>query len=116
LLESANRFSDVRAAFESSGASLDRRSLVRVNELISRAEQLFTPDHRLPGLPWYRHYVYAPGRYNGYSAKTLPGVREALERRPWREAQEQIVRVAELIDAYAARIDEAAKILDAAAR
>lgn len=33
----------------------------------------------LPGRPWYKHALTAPGQYTGYGAKTLPGVREALE-------------------------------------
>ena len=45
----------------------------------------FTPsapsriDPGLPGRPWYRHRIYAPGMYTGYEAKTLPGIREAVE-------------------------------------
>lgn len=58
----------------------------------------------LPGRPWYRHTVYAPGYLLGYGAKTLPGVREAIEGRRWKEAEEQ-AKIA------AAAIDRAATIL-----
>ena len=27
--------------------------------------------------------IYAPGRYTGYGAKTLPGIREAIEEERW---------------------------------
>ncbi|MEO8569033.1 MAG: transferrin receptor-like dimerization domain-containing protein, partial [Ginsengibacter sp.] len=32
----------------------------------------------------------APGFYTGYGVKTMPGIREAIEKRNWKEAQEQI--------------------------
>jgi N-acetylated-alpha-linked acidic dipeptidase len=43
----------------------------------------------LPRRPWFEHAFYAPGFYTGYSAKTLPGVREAIEARNWTEAADQ---------------------------
>jgi len=46
--------------------------------------------------------------------KTLPGVREALELRRWREAEAQVVIAAQLLEAYAARIDAATTILEPA--
>jgi len=32
----------------------------------------------------------SPGFYTGYGVKTLPGIREAIEQRNWKEAQDQI--------------------------
>ena len=40
---------------------------------------------------WYIHEIYAPGYYTGYGVKTLPAVREAIEQRDWKQANEQIV-------------------------
>ncbi len=51
----------------------------------------------LPNRPWFRHTVYAPGYLLGYGAKTLPGVREAIEGRRWKEAEEQVRIAAEAI-------------------
>jgi N-acetylated-alpha-linked acidic dipeptidase len=34
--------------------------------------------------------LYAPGFYTGYGVKTLPGIREAIEQRNWKEAQAEI--------------------------
>ena len=61
----------------------------------------------LPGRPWFKKVIYAPGVLTGYGAKTLPGVREALEARRWAEATEYVVITARAIDAYATRIDAA---------
>lgn len=36
--------------------------------------------------PWYRHQIYAPDYLTGYGAKTLPGVREAIEKKDAQEA------------------------------
>ncbi|MEH6406549.1 MAG: transferrin receptor-like dimerization domain-containing protein [Leeuwenhoekiella sp.] len=39
--------------------------------------------------------MYAPGFYTGYGVKTLPGVREAIEQKDWKEAQQEITKLAE---------------------
>jgi N-acetylated-alpha-linked acidic dipeptidase len=70
-----------------------------------RLEQLLTRDEGLPGRPWYRHHVYAPGFYTGYGVKTLPGVREAIEQRKWRDADAQIIVLAKVLEGYAAALE-----------
>jgi N-acetylated-alpha-linked acidic dipeptidase len=79
-------------------------------ELIG-VEQALTDRRGLPGRPWYVHLIYAPGVLTGYGAKTLPGVREAIEGRRWAEAQDFIARTAAAIDAARARIEAATAIL-----
>ncbi|HEY4150060.1 MAG TPA: transferrin receptor-like dimerization domain-containing protein, partial [Chitinophagaceae bacterium] len=59
----------------------------------------------LPRRPWYRHTIYAPGFYTGYGVKTLPGIREAIEQRNWKEAQEQADIDAGAISRFAAYLD-----------
>jgi len=68
-------------------------------------ERALTRDEGLPGRPWYRHHVYAPGLYTGYGVKTFPAVREAIELRKWREANAQIVILAGVIDGYSKLLD-----------
>ena len=53
--------------------------LDRVNRALMREERLLTTRQGLPGRPWYRHQVYAPGVNTGYAAQFLPGMRDALE-------------------------------------
>jgi N-acetylated-alpha-linked acidic dipeptidase len=60
------------------------------NEALYRAEQQLLNDAGLPRRSWYKHTIYAPGFYTGYGVKTMPGIREAIEQRNWKEAQEQI--------------------------
>ena len=45
--------------------------------------------------------------------KTLPGIREAIEEERWDEAQEHVGLVAQRLEALAARLEEATKLLDA---
>ena len=74
---------------------------------------MLNPDG-LPGRPWYRNMIYAPGVLTGYGSKTLPGVREAIEGRRWDEANKYAALTAQAIDAYAAKIDEATAVVNAA--
>ena len=62
----------------------------------------------LPGRPWFKHLIYAPGSYTGYGVKTIPGVREAIEMKRWKEAESEIVRVAAALQNEANVIESAA--------
>ncbi len=55
-----------------------------------------SPDG-LPDRPWYRHQIYAPGLYTGYGVKTLPGVREAIEKDDVEEANRMVVVLEECL-------------------
>ena len=70
-----------------------------------RLERALSRNEGLPGRPWYRHHVYAPGFYTGYGVKTLPGVREAIEQRKWAEANAQVVILAGVLNRYAEMLD-----------
>lgn len=61
-----------------------------LNSKLMLAEQALTSEQGLPRRSWYKHQIYAPGFYTGYGVKTLPSVREAVEQKDWKEAQEQI--------------------------
>jgi N-acetylated-alpha-linked acidic dipeptidase len=63
---------------------------IAFNQSLYRAEQQLLNDTGLPRRGWYKHTLYAPGFYTGYGVKTMPGIREAIEQRNWKEAQEQI--------------------------
>jgi N-acetylated-alpha-linked acidic dipeptidase len=79
----------------------------RLNAALAGLEQSLTDPRGLPGREWYRHMVYAPGMHTGYGAKTLPGIREAIEERRWDEANQYMGVVAHALDAYSARLDRA---------
>jgi N-acetylated-alpha-linked acidic dipeptidase len=72
-----------------------------LDQSLYKAEQLLLTETGLPRRGWYKHTLYAPGFYTGYGVKTIPGVREAIEQRNWKEAQEQITVVAGAINSLA---------------
>lgn len=78
-----------------------------LNEKLYRAEQQLLTEQGLPRRSWYRHTLYAPGFYTGYGVKTMPGIREAIEQRNWKEAQEQILIAAESINRFSAYLTQA---------
>lgn len=85
--------------------------LAAANELLYRSERTLLSPEGLPGRAWYRHQIYAPGAYTGYSAKTLPAIREAVEAGRMKEAQAQVAPVAKALDALAAQIRQTIQAL-----
>jgi N-acetylated-alpha-linked acidic dipeptidase len=109
LTRAAREFAAAAAA--RSEPARDPGRLASVNAILRNVERALTRPEGLPRRPWYKHYVYAPGFYTGYDVKTLPTVREAIEEKEWRNVNREIAKTAEVIDACAARIREAAKAL-----
>jgi N-acetylated-alpha-linked acidic dipeptidase len=112
LRASAARYASASArACAGTGEALGRVSLSELNQKLMESERRLTHPAGLPGRPWYRHLVYAPGVYTGYGVKTLPGVREAIEEGRWAEAQQEIGRAAAALTAEAELVDAAAQTL-----
>lgn len=82
-------------------------SVGQLNHLLIESERKLTSPEGLPGRPWFKHEIYAPGQYTGYEAKTIPGVREALESKRWKEAEEQVGVAARTLQQETALINEA---------
>jgi N-acetylated-alpha-linked acidic dipeptidase len=99
-------------AHENGGAALARASLRAVNAKLIETERRLTSPDGLPGRPWFKHQIYAPGAYTGYGVKTIPGVREAIEQKKWQEAEAQVGRVAHILTDEAALIESAASELE----
>lgn len=104
LKKSANAYD---AAYAAKGATLSPVARTTLNSQLQTIDQLLIDDQGLPGRPWFKNLVYAPGRFTGYGAKTLPGVREAIEERRFADATDYAVRTAKVLTAYAARLDAA---------
>ncbi len=114
LDQSARRYDGLLARWSARGEQTSARdqSLAGVNAKLMRTERALTLPDGLPGRPWFRHQVYAPGFYTGYGVKTLPGVREAIEQSRWPEADQQIVRLGAILSSEAKAIDEASAALE----
>ncbi len=61
-----------------------------LNRSLAKVEQAFLLPEGLPGRPWYKHAVFAPGMNSGYEPVTLPGIREAAENAALPETKRQI--------------------------
>jgi N-acetylated-alpha-linked acidic dipeptidase len=85
-------------ATENGGAALARTGLQDANARLIAVERALTLDDGLPNRPWFKHQIYAPGFYTGYGVKTLPAVRESIEQKQWKLADEQIVRVGKVLE------------------
>jgi N-acetylated-alpha-linked acidic dipeptidase len=104
LTRSAQRYDAVRQKATASNVQ-------GVNAKLIQSERDLTDSAGLPGRPWFRHMIYAPGFYTGYGVKTIPGVREAIEQKRWQEADEQIQRVGGILTKEADLLEEAATAL-----
>ncbi len=97
-------------------SSLPPAALQDLNQKLMESERRLTTQAGLLRRSWYKHMIYAPGVYSGYGAKTIPGVREAIEQKHWDEANAEIGRVAKVLDAETGLINSAAAELEAAKR
>lgn len=85
--------------------------LTKVNELLGSMAQTLTDARGLPGREWYKNLLYAPGALTGYSVKTVPGVREAIEARQWAVANQYAGITATVIDNYRTQLDQLTRLL-----
>ncbi len=92
-------------------AAMEKARVARVNAALREIERSLMREEGLPGRPWYRHYVYAPGFYTGYAVKTLPAVREAIEQKQWGSVNRQIAVTAEVLTKAAQKVTEATSAL-----
>ena len=103
------------SALAQHGASLPEATRGRLVALAGLTEQALTQEPGLPGgRGWYRNMIYAPGRFTGYGAKTLPGVREAIEDERWADVDTYSALAARALNAYADRLDEGVALINGA--
>jgi len=100
-----------RAYDEAAARPASKAQAAKADAILQGVEQSLTSEDGLPGRPWYRHLLYAPGLLTGYGSKTLPGVREAIENQQWDVARQYVGRTAAALDAADAKIEQATKAL-----
>ena len=113
LANSADAF---EKAYQDSVASGDvfqwnTKKLQDLNRLLYQSERMLTNPRGLPKRPWFKHQIYAPGLYTGYGVKTVPWVREALEREEWDEADEGVKVVGESLTRLSELLESATRLL-----
>jgi N-acetylated-alpha-linked acidic dipeptidase len=114
LQRSAREYDEVYR--RTSLAKLSASNGAKLDEVLMTAEQAQTSGEGLPRRPWFIHQIYAPGAYTGYGVKTLPAVREAIELRIWKEAEEQISIVSGVFRQLSRHIERARALLSEAGK
>lgn len=84
----------------------------QLNKILLQAERQFIEPSGLPGRPWFKHLLYAPGEYAGYGAKTLPGAREGIEQGRYEQADAQLAVVARALKAENDLIESATRTVE----
>jgi len=112
LKKSARAYDTALAA---KGAAQSNATKAKLIDLARQTEQSLAVDVGLPGRDWYKHLIYAPGRFTGYAPKTLPGVREAIEEERWADVDRYAVLTGAALDAYADKLDEGVRLMGGSA-
>ena len=108
LTKSARAYDDALAR---NGSALSADRLAKLQSLMQNIDQTLTADVGLPGRPWFKNLIYAPGTLTGYGTKTLPGVREGIEQERFDDATRYITLTAGVLNAYSDRLDAASALL-----
>lgn len=111
LQESAREYDAAMSENASAGVMFSVEGQKSIDEALIQTERAMTDERGLPRRPWFKHQIYAPGFYTGYGVKTLPGVREAIEQRNWKEASDEVTIIAETLDHLSAKIDRATTLI-----
>jgi len=113
LERAAREYGEALGKLVAAGKALAPERQRELDTVLLRAERSLTRPEGLPGRPWYRHHIYAPGFYTGYGVKTLPAVREAIEQRELADFDQRVGRTARAIEDYATEIERATALLRA---
>lgn len=100
------------AALSAKGSALTAAQKGRLNAALLPLEQKLLREKGLPFRPYYKNMIYAPGRFTGYGAKTLPGIREAIEERRFDDAATYMSLTAQALGDYAAGLDAATTVIN----
>jgi len=113
LQENARNYDQTLSQVSTNGRALPADTQRRLDEILIQTERALIRSEGLPRRPWYKHLIYAPGFYTGYGVKTLPGIREAIEERHWKEADEQMENTAKALDLFSREVEKATTLLKA---
>ena len=110
LKDAASRFEKAYTPAMANGETA--AMLSQINTLLRQTDNALLLPGGLPRRPWYEHSLYAPGFYTGYGVKTMPGAREAMEQKNWKEADTELGRIAAALTREADLIRQAAALLE----
>jgi len=95
-----------KAAQDLKNLQLSTDQINKYNDRLTMTERAFLDPNGLPGRQWFKHVIYAPGKYLGYGAVIFPGLYEAITDKDWTLAAEQQSSIA-------AKVTNAGNVLSA---
>jgi N-acetylated-alpha-linked acidic dipeptidase len=115
LVEAAGQLSESAAklshALQSGGGlSIDPAAQTKMNRDLATIDQALLDPDGLHGRTWYKHTIYAPGSYAGYSAEVLPGPSEALDRKDAVAFEAESKSLTAALHRASAKLDEITKL------
>jgi N-acetylated-alpha-linked acidic dipeptidase len=78
---------------------------VKLNQALLATERGLLIPQGLPTRPWFRHAIYAPGRYTGYAAVVIPGINEAIDRHDLALVRQQVAALAAALQSATAALE-----------
>jgi N-acetylated-alpha-linked acidic dipeptidase len=100
----ADRFAAAASSAYEKQLSPDE-NLGDLNNSLRAVERGLLSPQGLPGRPWYKHTIYAPGEFTGYAAVVIPGVTEAIDAHDSGRAQEQVNELAAALNRAATALE-----------
>jgi N-acetylated-alpha-linked acidic dipeptidase len=79
-------------------------NLSSLNDRIMFAERHFLDPEGIPGREWYKHVVYAPDEWAGYSAAMFPSLKDVLKSGNMSAIAERVERVSKVLRAAASQL------------
>ena len=78
-----------------------------LNLMLVRADRALLLENGVPGRPWFRHAIYAPGKRAGYAAAVIPGVNDSIDEKDFAATQKQILALTDALNRAAAILESA---------
>ena len=91
-------------------AAGDAGAMAKMSVALTQVERAFLNPQGLPGRPWFRHQLVAPGLTTGYAPWPFPGLREAVEKKDRALFDAESKKVIAALAAGTAKLREAAAI------
>ncbi|HXX20684.1 MAG TPA: M28 family metallopeptidase [Candidatus Acidoferrum sp.] len=113
LSASAHRASQALSAV--SDSSVDPIKAAQINHALAAVEQALLAPEGLPGRPWFKHLIFAPGSHDGYAAAMIPGENDALDRNDSATLRREGDALTAALLRAAARLDDIARLARTAA-
>ncbi len=101
---------DLDMAIDQLIARQDSAAAAAINDPLMLLERTFLSQDGLPGRPWFRHLLYAPGLTTGYGAWPFPELAEAVENQDPELFARGVERVVGVIDQAVKELQEARRV------